>query len=401
MLDRNIVLGTVALVAVATTLLSLVSILWTLRKRRHSAEAWNFTPPVTILKPLKGCDEGLEENLAGFFTLDYPSYQLIFGVADRDDPAIAVVERLIERFPDRDARLVVGNPVFGLNPKVENLAAMDRYRKHDYLLISDSNVRVRPTYLRETIVYLSDPSVGLVSNLFVGVGENQLGAILENLQLNGFISGGMALASTLGITCVVGKSMLMPARALAAIGGFASVRNLLAEDQAIGIKVRKAGYAVRLSRHVIENVNRDRGIRWFLNRHSRWYKIRRRMAAPAFLVEPTANLTATGLVWAFSGDSGIAWGGMAFLLGLGIARDAIQTKILRGTFPKPRHLLFSPVKDLVLLAVWLDALVSNRIEWRGNRFLIGRFTRLRSSRATRRVRRRVRKIRRVRKHHHE
>jgi ceramide glucosyltransferase len=125
------------------------------------------------------------------------------------------------------------------------------------------------------------------------------------------------------------------------------------------------------------------------------------MAAPAFLVEPTANLTATGLVWAFSGDSGIAWGGMAFLLGIGIARDAIQTKILRGSFPNPRHLLLSPVKDLVLLAVWLDALVSDRIEWRGNRFLIGRFTRLRSGRTTRRVRRRVRKIRRVRKHHHE
>lgn len=401
MLDRNIVLGTAALIAVATTVFSFLSILWTLRKRRFSAEAWNFTPPVTILKPLKGCDEGLEENLAGFFNLDYPEYQLIFGVADRDDPAIAVVERLIDRFPDRDARLVVGNPVFGLNPKVENLAAMDRYRKHDYLLISDSNVRVRPTYLRETIVYLSDPSVGLVSNLFVGAGERQLGAILENLQLNGFIAGGMASASALGITCVVGKSMLMPARALAAIGGFASVRNLLAEDQAIGVKVRKAGYAVRISRHVIENVNKNRGIRWFLNRHSRWYKIRRRMAAPAFLVEPTANLTATGLVWAFSGDSGIAWGGMAFLLGLGIARDAIQTKILRGSFPNPRHLLLSPVKDLVLLAVWLDALVSDRIEWRGNRFLIGRFTRLRSGRTTRRVRRRVRKIRRVRKHHHE
>ena len=88
------------------------------------------------------------------------------------------------------------------------------------------------------------------------------------------------------VTCVVGKSMLMPVRALEAIGGFASVRNLLAEDQVIGVRIRKAGYSIRLSHHVIENVNQARGFTWFLNRHSRWYKIRRQLALPAFLIEP-------------------------------------------------------------------------------------------------------------------
>ncbi len=132
---------------------------------------------------------------------------------------------------------------------------MERHRKYDTILISDSNVRVRPSYLRETACYLADPGVGLVTNLFAGVGEEHSGAALENLQLNGIIAGGVAAASTLGITCVVGKSMLMPVRVLEAIGGFAAVRNLLAEDQAIGIRVRKAGYAIRLSHHVIDNVN--------------------------------------------------------------------------------------------------------------------------------------------------
>ena len=102
----------------------------------------------------------------------------------------------------------------------------------------------------------------------------------------------------------------------------------------IGVRVRKAGYSIRLSHHVVENVNRQRSFKWFLNRHSRWYKIRRQMALPAFLVEPAANLATVGLVWAFSGDSGIAWGGLLFLVGLGMARDAIQTRRLRGTFPK-------------------------------------------------------------------
>jgi len=393
LVTTNTLLGLVAAAAVATTLFSASSLFWVTRRRRGLPD---HTPPVTILKPLKGQDEGLEENLRSFFRLDYPAYQLLFGVADADDPAVEVVHRLMAEFPGRDAALVVGVPAFGLNPKVENLAAMDRYRKHGVLLISDSNVRVRPAYLRETACYLAEPGVGLVSNLFAGVGEQSTGAVLENLQLNGFIAGGVAAAAVTGVTCVVGKSMLMPAQALAAAGGFAGVRNVLAEDQALGFRVRKAGYAIRLSHHVVENVNQARGFRWFLNRHSRWYKIRRQMALPAFLYEPIANLGLVGLVWALSGESGIAWGGLLVLVGLGVVRDAAQSYRLRGSVPKLRHLLLSPLKDLLLMPVWFDAIVNNRVQWRGHRFLVGRFTRLRHARASRLVRRRVRRVRRFR-----
>ena len=315
MVNANLLLGLIAVFAVTTTLLGMTAVLWVTRRPRNLPD---FTPPVTIFKPLKGVDEGLEENLRSFFQLDYPTSQLLLCVADADDPAIAVVERLLAEFPDHDALLIVGCPVFGLNPKVESLATMDHYRKHDTILISDSNVRVRPSYLRETACYLADPSVGLVSNIFVGVDEVQTGAVLENLQLNGYIASGVALAAILRTTCVVGKSMLMPVRALEAIGGFAGVRNLLAEDQVVGLRVRKAGYAIRLSHHVIDNINQNRDFRWFLNRHSRWYKIRRRLALPAFLMEPMANLATIGLVWALSGESGIAWGGLVVLVGLGL-----------------------------------------------------------------------------------
>ncbi len=393
MTTGTLLLLVLATVAVASTLFSFGCLVWAIRPRKGLPD---HTPPVTIFKPLKGVDEGLEENLRGFFRLDYPTYQLLFCVADADDPAILVVERLLREFPDHDAELIVGCPAFGLNPKVESLAAMDRYRKHDVILISDSNVRARPSYLRETACYLADPSVGLVSNLFAGVDEQQTGAALENLQLNGFIAGGVAMAAVTGVTCVVGKSMLMPVKVLKAIGGFAGVRNLLAEDQAIGLRVRKAGYAIKLSHHVIDNVNRDRGLKWFLNRHSRWYKIRRRLALPAFLVEPSANLSAIGAVWALSDDTGIAWGGLLVLVGLGLTRDAVQTKLLRGTFPRFKHLILSPIKDLFLVPVWLDALVNRRVHWRGHRFLIGRYTRLRRARVPRSVRRRVRRVRRLR-----
>jgi len=389
----NLLLSLVAIVAVTSALGGIACLFWVTRDRRPVAL---YTPPVTIFKPLKGLDEELEPNLRSFFLLEYPCFQLLFCVADADDPAIDVVQNLLREFPGQDAQLVIGCPVFGLNPKVESLAAMDRHRKHDVILISDSNIRARPSYLRETVCYLAEPGVGLVTNLFAGVGEAYPSAVMENLQLNGFIAAGVAAASVCRTTCVVGKSMLMPVRALEAIGGFAAVRNVLAEDQVIGIRVRQAGYSLRLSHHVVENVNSRRSFRSFLNRQSRWYKIRRKLALPAFLAEPAGNLATVGLVWAFSGDSGIAWGGLLFLVSLGMARDAIQTQRLRGSFPKLRHLLFSPVKDILLLPVWFDAIVNRRVLWRGHRFLIGRMTRLRLARVPRQVRWRMRRVRKLR-----
>jgi ceramide glucosyltransferase len=143
-------------------------------------------------------------------------------------------------------------------------------------------------------------------------------------------------------------------------------------------------------------VNSRRGLKWFLNRHSRWYKIRRRLAFPAFIAEPMANLATVGLVWAFSGATDAAWGGLVLLVGLGILRDAIQTRRLRGSYPRLKHLIFSPVKDFLLLPVWLDAVLNSRVQWRGHRFLVGRMTRLRRARVPRRVRRRVSRVRKIR-----
>ncbi len=392
--NGDLILGAIAAWAVLVTLVTGAAVFWVTRRPRNLNT--NHTPPVTILKPLKGFDEGLEENLESFFKLDYPVYQILFGVADANDPAIPVVEQLIARYPQHDARLVVGTPAFGLNPKVENLAAMWPHRRHEVILISDSNVRVRPEYLRETTCYLAKPGVGLVSNLFNGTGEEHFGAALENLHLNGFIAGGVATASAIGITCVVGKSMLMPVQALEAAGGLAGVRNLLAEDQVLGLRIRKAGYSVVLSHHVIDNLNQERSSRWFLNRHSRWFKIRRQLAFPMFIIEPTANLATVGVIWALVGESNVGWFALVGLVALGMMRDAVQAKRLRGHIPSLKFLMLSPIKDLFLLPIWFDALFDRRVHWRGNRFSIGKFTRLHRVGISRTVRRRVRSVRRAR-----
>src|ERR1700733_6194644 len=123
----NLLLASVASVAVLTALGGIACVLWAPRARKNLPE---HTPPVSIFKPLKGLDEDLEQNLRGFFRFDYPCYQLLFCVADHDDPAIEVVRKLMSEHPDRDSQLVIGCPAFGLNPKVESLAAMDRHRKH-------------------------------------------------------------------------------------------------------------------------------------------------------------------------------------------------------------------------------------------------------------------------------
>jgi ceramide glucosyltransferase len=390
----DLLFGVLAAFGVLATLAASASLFWLTRPRRKLPD---HTPPVTVLKPLKGMDEGLERNLRSFFRLNYADYQLIFGVADADDTAIPIVEKLIAEFPERDSTLVVGNPAFGLNPKIENLAAIYARRKHDVILISDSNVEVKPSFLRDSAAYLADPSVGIVTNVFCGVGERKFGAILENLHLNGFIAANLCGAFALRITCVVGKSMLMPVKALESIGGFASVRNLLAEDQGIGVRVRKAGYSIRLSSHVIQNVNETRDLSWFLNRHSRWLKIRYRMSLPTFLLEPLVNLTAIGLVWVLASGSAMSVLGMLALCGLAMSRDAVQSRWLRGTWPSLTHLPLGLLKDLFMLPIWFDALVNRRISWRGHRFVVGRFTRVRSRKTTRAVRERVRRVRIARK----
>ena len=220
--------------------------------------------------------------------------------------------------------------------------------------------------------------MGLVSNLFAGVGEAHAEGGDGEPAAQRVHRGGRGRGGGVRVTCVVGKSMLMPVRALEAIGGFAAG----AQPAGRGPGDRRPGPAGGLLDPAEPSRHRERELAagacsWFLNRHSRWYKIRRRLALPAFMAEPAANLATVGLVWAFSGESGIAWGGLLVLVGLGMVRDAVQTRWLRGSFPKLRHLLFSPVKDILLLSVWFDAILNRRVRWRGHSFLIGRMTRLR------------------------
>lgn len=329
--------------------------------------------PVSILKPLKGIDDGLFDNLESFCNLDYPQYELIFALQNQNDPANRVVKKLKEKYPSKDMTIVVEHCDEGLNPKVNNLIPAYKRAKHDLILISDSNVRVEKDYLADISHYMDDPSVGLVSNMIRGVSGRSLGALMENLHLNSFIVGSVCfLDKYLKMPCVVGKSMLMRKAELEAIGGFRSVKDFLAEDYIIGERIHALGKRVVLSSHLINNVNEYWGVKRFINRHTRWGKLRWQIGGAKYFSELACNAVFMSfmpmVIMPISKASLLL---PATVGALKIVHAFYIGKKLRAEI-NPLLYLLSPVKDLIIGFIWFVPILSNTVAWRGNRYIIGK-----------------------------
>jgi ceramide glucosyltransferase len=342
-------------------------------------------PPVSILKPLRGLDDKLFDNLASFCTQDYPEYEILFSLQDRNDPAYKVVKKIQDKYPDKNITIVVERCNAGLNPKVNNLIPSYQKARHPFILISDSNVMVGKDYLREITRHTQDPAVGLVSNVIRGVGGRSIGAILENLHLNSFILGSVSfLDQFLGMPCVIGKSMLMKKNDLEALGGLEAFKDILAEDFIIGREMHSAGKKVVLSNYLISNVNEYWGIKRFLNRHTRWGKLRWRIGGFKYFSELLANpVFVAALPVIVSGPSQITLSfaglvGLVKVLGDSIIGRTIGTVVNGNEMDERSPLIYflAPVKDLIIGIVWFVPLVSATVVWRGNRYLIGKDSRL-------------------------
>ncbi|MFK7999051.1 MAG: glycosyltransferase [Polyangiales bacterium] len=335
--------------------------------------------PVSLLKPLKGLEDDLEKNLRSFFDQEYSeAFEIVFCASDEHDPALELARRLAREYPAVPTRFVLTDEHFGLNPKVANLAGALAAVRYDLVHQSDANTRVPPDYLQKIVAELLASDASMLSSVVVGVGEERLGAALENLQLSAFIGPATCTALRVAdITCVCGKSMLFYKSELEEeFGGLASVKDVLCEDFVLGERYKNAGKRVLLSPTPVANINRDCGMERFLERHGRWLKMRATLHLPGFVADLATNPIALALLAVLvSGfDSGVSVLALA-VVPLKMLSDQLLLRLTRRPMAG-RYLFLTPLKDLLLLPLWLTAVFSRTVVWRGRRLRFGKNTQL-------------------------
>jgi ceramide glucosyltransferase len=330
--------------------------------------------PISILKPLKGGDPGLEENLESFYRLEHRAFEIVFSFASRDDEAFPVARRVADRHPEIPTAFVFDAREPGRNPKVSRLRAAIAHARHPFVLVSDGDVRVEPDYLRRSAANFADPSVGLVSNPIRGEGRGRAGSIVEALHMNGFVLGGTAVVSRfLGRPCVVGKSIFLRRSALEWIGGLETVGDHLAEDFLLGDLMAAAGFRVVLSDCFVTVVSSGRPIRAFWDRQVRWARMRKRLAGAGYLAEAFAS----PIPWAMPVACLGGGRGVAVALGVAawkIASDAYLHRRLRVANGGPGLPFWIVLKDVLAFGVFWSGLASDRTLWRGQPVRIGKRT---------------------------
>jgi ceramide glucosyltransferase len=343
--------------------------------RRDHRNDPQFTPPVSLLKPVRGLDPGAYENFASFCRQDYPDYELLFCLGTPADPALPIIEKLKLDFPERRIRVLFGSARVASNDKVAKLARLANEADHEYLVISDSDVRVSPDYLRSIVAPLADPKIGAVTCFYVPATEHGEETFASTLQTIGMFSdfyAGVLVARQLdGVKFAIGKTIATTRTRLSEFGGYQALENRPADDLLVGRLIAKRGHQIEFLPYTVETVSSFQSMRELIQKRLRWLVVMRHMRPWGHL----GLLLTLGLPWsllaiAIDPSIGIALSYLGAYFALRLAMTWIIA--VRG-LERPaswKNMFLIPVWDAVAWFIWVASFLRNSIRWRGGEYYI-------------------------------
>jgi ceramide glucosyltransferase len=332
-------------------------------------------PPISILKPLAGVDEGLEENLRTFFEQRYSTFEILFAVRSQADPAIAVVERLRAEYRAIPSQLIItGEPPYA-NAKVFSLDRMLAAVRYDLLVMSDSDIRVTPSMLATIAAEFRDGGLGLATCPYRAVPGRSFWSTLEAVGLNTEFIGGVLVARMLdGMKFAIGPTIAARRETLTRIGGFDAVKEYLAEDFVLGKLAAERGFGVILSSYVIEHRIGAQAFLANVKHRLRWNRSTRRSRPWGYIGQIFTNpLPLALLLWAVKPGWWPVLAVVALLRGIAgwaTAEHALSDPLVR------RLWWLVPLQDVASFLAWVGGFFGNTILWRGREYYLlpdGRF----------------------------
>ena len=374
----NVLLGIAVLGVFSSTIFLFMVLLAAIRWRRGARAAQKSAaatpesslPSVTIFKPVHGMEAELEKNLESFFQQDYPAFEVVLGAREADDAGLQLAERIRQRHPQVRSRIVASGPPTWPIAKVFSLSKMSPLSANDYFVISDSDVRVSPDFLREVVPALLDPKIGLVTCPYRGVSAGDFWSTLEALGMSVEMPSGVMVAEMLeGIRFALGPAVALRRDALDKIGGIAATADYYSDDFVLGNLIWAAGYRVIFSHHIIQHVLTPRSLKRTLGDQMRWMKSTR-------FSRPLGHV-GTGLTYAMPfGVLGLVAGAASgrIALGVGLFAAAFVTRVVQsiavgwGIIGDRRALYLSwlyPIRDFLGFLTWQGSFSSRTFFWRG------------------------------------
>ncbi|HYB53956.1 MAG TPA: bacteriohopanetetrol glucosamine biosynthesis glycosyltransferase HpnI [Thermoanaerobaculia bacterium] len=339
---------------------------------RRRVPASGPEPPVSVLKPVRGVDHDAVANFVSFLSQRYPSFEILFGAEDENDPGLEAARQAVRGFPGADVRFIAGNGVSGANPKVRVLAKLARHAKHGLLLVSDSDIRVEPEHLTRMVAPLQDPGIGVVTCLYRTHAEGLIGRIDALSLTTEFLPGVLVARRLEGMSFAMGAGILIRREALEDIGGFAALGDCLADDYLLGKLPFEAGHRVELACDVVDHRLGTRTFADLRARQNRWNLGIRTSRPWGYAGLVFTQGTAAGLLLVLAtGGSLLGWSVALAALGVRIsAAGFLAVRCLRDRSIL-RELWLVPIRDLLATGLWVASFFGSTVVWRGQRLRVG------------------------------